>query len=329
METDVPLPLEPATPAAPPEPPADAATPPAEPAAPAPEQTVAEHEAESPVKQRRRHARSHIAAPEDVPRIAALTKKLRETEAELAAAKNGKPAEAVTPTPAAPVTQTTPAAPAQAPTAAAAATAPALVPVAPVEDDPEPDPADYLNDPSKNYVKDQARWEARQAIREENTRVAAATAAARERDYWMLREADAIKAYSDFKAVAYGPSPIPKGSMVDRFIREAAGGLHVLYHLHKNRAELDKMLALPIFDPATNRAPQIEALSQLALRLAPTNGRQAAAPTGSVAPPSPPTRQPRPPNPVRTGPAPSGNEPPGENASVSEHEKFWNQRRRR
>ncbi len=329
METEVPLPLEPAAPPAPAPTPDPAPSTP-EPREPAPDQSVTDHEAANPIKAKHRRARSHEATAEDVPRIASLTKKLRETEAALAAARNGRqPAEAapVIPAPAQPVTSA-PAAVAS-PTPAAPTRTPAPTPVAAAEEDPEPDPADYLNDPSKNYVKDQARWEARQAIREENELVASRQAFTRERDYWMMRADDVKKVHADFEAVAYGPSPIPKGSMVDRFIRESAAGLHVLYHLHKHRNELNEMLALPLFDPATNRYPQVEALSQLALRLAPNgHGRPSAVTTGSVAPPTPVKPTPRPPNPVRTGPLSSANEPPGANASVSEHEAFFNKRRR-
>jgi hypothetical protein len=210
-----------------------------------------------------------------------------------------------------------------------------VIPVVAAAEDPEPDPADYVDNPSKNYVKDQARWEARQEIRDANERAMKAAElreaeAARHHavQYWNTRATAAKTKYPDFEAVAYGPSPIPKDSMVDRFILESAAGLDVLYHLHKNRSELDAMLALPLFDPETNRYPQVEALTLLAQRLSP-NGRSSAVTTGSAPPPTPVARQPRPPNPVRTGPMSSSEEPPGAQASVAQHEAFYYRRKSR
>ncbi len=56
--------------------------------------------------------------------------------------------------------------------------------------------------------------------------------------------------------------------------------------------------------------------------------RMPAGTTGSVA--STPIRStPRPPNPVRTGPIASGDEYPGDVASIADHEKFYGKRRRR
>jgi len=317
VEVDVQLPLDAPVPAAAPVP-ADA---------PPPEPTLAEHEVATPPPSRRHRARSQQASADDVPRIAELTKRLRETEAERDRWKNGSsaPVERATsvPRPEMPAPRR-----ADEP---ARLVPPMTIPVAAFADDPEPDPSEYLDNPAKNYVKDQARWEARQEIREANDR---AQQAAQERtreaettrlqQHWRTREQTVKSKYADFEKVAYAPTAIPQGSMIDNFIIESAAGLDVLYHLQKHRPELDAMLALPIFDPDTNRYPQLEALSLLAQRLSPS--RAQAVSTGSAAPL--PMTRPRPPNPVRTGPMSAGDEIPGDDASIADHERHWNQKRR-
>lgn len=318
-----------ATPGAPP--PAAApgapAPPAAAPAAPAKEPTLAEHEETNRASSRHR-ARSQQAGPEDVPRIQNLTAKNRALQAELDTLK-GK---AAAPPPVAAPAAAAPEKPA--PPARSEPTGPGVIPVAAADKDPEPDPADYVDAPEKNYVKDQARWEARQEIREANARAAAdhlekTTAAEKDRlaQSWSRREGVAKGKYADFEKVAYAPTRIPQGSMVDNYIIEAESGLDVLYHLQKHPAELDAMLALSLFDPATGTYPQLEALSSLARRLAP--GRQSAVDTGSATPAPAATRLPRPPNPVRTGPiAIATDEPPGDDASMAEHEAYWGKKRR-
>lgn len=332
IETPVATPGAPPTPA--PAAPA-AATPPvtATPAA-AKEPTLAEHEhANRP--ERRHRARSQEAGPEDVPRIRNLTARNHALQAELDALKGA----AATPPPAAavaapPPTAAKPATVAPPPTRVADIAGPGVIPVVAADKDPEPNPADYADDPSKNYVKDQARWEARQEIREANARASAdhleKTNAAEKtrlaRD-WERREVIAKGKYADFEQVAYAPTRIPAGSMIDNYIIEAESGLDVLYYLQKNHAELDAMLALKLFDPATGTYPQLESLSSLARRLTP--GRSSDATTGSSAAAPPVVRLPRPPNPVRTGPVNvATDEPPGDDASIAQHEAHWGQKRR-
>lgn len=280
--------------------------------------SLAQHEKKNAPRARHR-ARSQEASPQDVPRVRELTRRLRETEAELAAARGparepAAPAPKATPAPASP--RETPR-----PPVAAAST----IPVRSLQEDPEPDPAEYVDHPEKNYVKDQARWEARQEIRESNERAtkahAEATAqaeAVRLSSSWKDRTEAAKTKYTDFEAVAYAPTQIPQGSLVDAWILEHKAGADVLYHLQKNPTELHAMLALPLLD-------QTEALALLSQRL--TSGMQAGG-TGAAAPPPVP-RAPRPPTPVRTSPQSTGDEPPGDDASLADHEKYYGRPRTR
>ena len=127
--------------------------------------------------------------------------------------------------------------------------------------------------------------------------------------------------YPDFKEVALdAPSRIPEGSAVDRWIWEHKLGPDVLYHFQKNDAELTRVLSLPLLE-------QIEELALLGQRLS-TSSRSQAASSGSAAAHST-TPAPRPPNPLRTGPIKTGDEPPGDDLSLAEHEKHFNKPRHR
>jgi hypothetical protein len=75
-----------------------------------------------------------------------------------------------------------------------------------------------------------------------------------------------------------------------------------------------------------NAIRQAAALSQLSLRLMPSTRPQAAV-TGAAAATARSTA-PRPPTPVRTSAISTTDEPPGDDASIADHEKFYGQRRR-
>ena len=253
------------------------------------------------VKGRGHRARSHQAGAEDVPRIAELTKKLRETEAERDALK------------AAPAVQS--ASPAH--TTQAVQPARPAPPAAIKAERPKLDAYDNYEAFSEALI-DWKVAEARASERAENQRVADAQRLATS---WRERVISAQTQYPDFDAIALqAPTEIPQGSLVDAWILEHKSGAHVLYHLQKHPEELRGILGLSVFD-------QVDALSQLALRLS-TPTRAAAATTGA-APTTPLQSVPRPPTPVRTGPMRAADEPPGDEATLAEHERYYYRNGRR
>ena len=249
---------------------------------------------------RRRHrAASQQASPEDVPRIRELTAKLRERDAELETLR--KPVVPAVQATAEPVRATRP------PVAA--------VPEPPAvrgrAQDPEPtaerDPATGAAYEDWNkYTRDSARWAAREELRSaresydvEIQRATAQGEHERLSTQWTQQTTSAKALYPDFEAVAYGPSEIPSGSLVDRWIREHPSGPLVLYSLKKSPTELRAMLALPLFE-------QTEALALLSQRVSP---RSVAAVSTGAAPVTDAKPVPRPPTPVRTGPMRTTDEP--------------------
>ena len=250
-----------------------------------------------------------------------LTRRLRETEAERDALKGSG-----TPPPAAAI----------APTASAGAPA-AVQPVARIaapsaKADPEPT---YEVDPStgkpyddlNKWMRDHGLWAGREALRQRDTEIETrtreqqqATEVERLSTQWTSSVAASKAKYPDFEVVAFAPTRIPHGSLVDAWVREHKVGTELLYHLQKHPTELDAMLALPLFD-------QVEALTLLAQRL--SGSRMPAVSTGAA---TTPIAQPvsRPPTPVRTGPIAPANQPPDpDQASLSSHEQFYGSGRRR
>jgi hypothetical protein len=282
-----------------------AETPPAEPDAPdsgTPE--TADRDERGRFRKAKHHAASHDATPDDLPRINSLTARLRATEAERDALKT------------------------RLVTSAPAGTVPSSAPPSSPVDDPEP-AQDKYEDFGK-YVSDLARWSARQERRTwqteqaetERQRVAQAEQQQLEdawRERWRTTKAN--PKYPDFEEVASADTLIPQGSLIDAWIIQHKAGPELLYHLQKHPDELSDLLSRPLFE-------QAEGLALLSQRFNGSSTRTLAAATGSAAAhPSPPA--PRPPNPVRTGPIRSSDEPPGDEASLADHERFYVPRRRR
>lgn len=274
-----------------------------------PPEPVAEPATDEP--QQRHRSRKQQARAGDVPRIAELTRRLRETEAERDALKGS-----AAPAPAAAATTT---APWNAVAAPVARTAASLPPVKAADKDPEPDPTKY--DDLTKYFRDLGLWTGREALRsahaehDQATQAESASAEAKRLEtQWKTETAAAKAKYADFEAVAYAPTRIPKGSLPDSWILEHKSGPLVLYHLQKNPSELDAMLASPLFE-------QVEALTLLSQRL--SGSRSPAVVTGAAAAP---VAQPvsRPPTPVRTGAMRANDEPPDpESISLSGHQKYY------
>ena len=251
------------------------------------------------IKPVRHRATSQQAGPADVPRIAELTKRLRETEAERDALK-ARSAPTLEPAAAA-------AAPAAEPTAGRAPT-PAS-PAAAVK--PKLDDFQEYGD----YVEALADWKISEARRQDRETYQKESEAAKLAESWRTRVDGAKTKYPDFEQVALkAPTTIPQGSLVDAWILEHRSGADVLYSLQKDPAELARILALPLFD-------QVEALSLLAQRLG-QPAREPAVRTGAAATSSP-KPAPRPPTPVRSGAMPAADEPPGDDASIASFEKFY------
>jgi hypothetical protein len=242
----------------------------------------------------RHRAKSQQAGPADVPRIAELTRRLREAETERDALK-ARPA---------------PAAPA-APPATPAPAAPTAATAKPKIDDFQ----DY-----GEYVEAVADWKIAEARRVDRETSQKDAEAARVATSWKTRVDAAKTKYADFDAVALqAPTTIPQGSVIDGWILEHPAGADVLYTLQSNPTEIDRILALPLFE-------QVEALTLLSQRVA-QPARELAVKTGAAATPVQKVA-PRPPTPVRTSAVPAADEPPGDDASLAEHERFYGSRRR-
>lgn len=243
----------------------------------------------------RHRARKDQASPEDVPRIKELTKKLRETEAERDRLKTASPAAqpAVVP-------RETP------PPAAAA------VPQTPQGLRPKPKPEDfqtyeaYLDDRDK-YNREV--WASEERVRQDNARIVAD---------WNAKTEAAAKVHPDFEAVALkAPTKIPAGSFMDMWIMGSTAGAELLYHFQTDESDRERIAALPPIQ-------QAEALALLGQRLSTAPQRSPAASVGSAATHTA-TPVARPPNPTRTGPMRTGDEPPGDDASIADHRKAFGQ----
>jgi hypothetical protein len=278
-----------------------AETPPAEPDVPesgTPE-TADRDEKGRFLKSKTRHtAPKDIANREDVPRIHALSAQLRQARAELERLR----------------TQSAPTVPRDIPTAPA------------VQATPKPT-SDQFQDYGE-YIEALTDWKTDQKLTAAETKRAEAerqrTAQAEQQrlqSSWSERVTAAKTKYPDFEDVALlTETAIPQGSLIDGWILEHKAGADVLYHLQKNPDQLHDLLALPLFE-------QAEQLALLSQRMNGSTRTQTVATGSAAAPVSTPA--PRPPNPVRTGPIRSSDEPPGDDASLADHERFYVPRRRR
>lgn len=285
------------------------------------------NEAEHGAPRERHRSRKQLATPDDVPRIKELTRKLRETEEKLekaTASGTSLDAPAVsTPAPSSSPAQAAPVEVAPLKSVASAAPWPA---VKDAKDDPKPKADDFAD--WEEYSDARAAWVARQQLREAYAQAIEAhrqrevtTETARLAAQWKVSTAAAEAKYPDFKEVAYGPTQIPQGSIIDAWILEHRSGADVLYHLQKNPADLQRLVGLPMLD-------QVEELSLLSQRLSPARSPDGT--TGASAAPVSVQSVPRPPTPVRTGPMRTGDELPGDDDSLEAHEQaFYKDTRRR
>ncbi len=241
----------------------------------------------------RHRAAKDAATPADVPRIRELTGKVSAAEERATRAETELARLRAQQAPAAQIAKAER-------TADAAAT-----------DDPEPNPEDKKyegNGGVIKYVADQARWAARDEARQMRSRESEATATAQKAtahqamiDGFSGRVDAAKTKYTDFEDVALKApakwldpktgAAVPGGEALDAFIMEDDNGAELLYYFHRNPAEVDALMGLPVLG-------QLKTLTLLSQRLASKTPEQAGN-TGAVAgqklrlPPKPPT-------PVRT-----------------------------
>jgi len=266
---------------------------------------------------RKHRAASQQAGPKDVPRINALTGRAKAAEDRVAALEKEVADLKKSHAPAAQIAK----AEARVEQAQPAQTG-----------DPEPNEHDpkYAGNYPK-YLTDQARWAARDEYRtqQQGDKEAAVKQKRQADDAELLKtfstKIEAAKGkYKDFEAIAFGPTVIPSGSVVDAWIMEHKAGADVLYYLNSpgHRQELDSLLSKPVLE-------QVEDLTLLSQRLLSPSSTSAGSTTSATGPRMV-VLPPKPPNVVRTEAqrAPDAAHDSDRELSLAEHEKEYGQRRR-
>lgn len=262
----------------------------------------------------RHRAVSQKAKAEDVPRINELTRRLRETEAERDALK------------------ARPAATAE-PSARAAEPAPAPAPVPASAPFPAFDVwLAIAGNEAKSFedfidARSDFRYDQRRAAEKAEERAVSAHKAHQE----TLRKYDeqipaAVKEYPDFHEVI---ASAPRTSKVIE-VASIQVGPRVQYYLATHPDELSALTEESLVDPDNPAFPAAVASMRRYLSTLVASQRSSApvaASTGSALALAPPV--PRPPNPVRTGALHAADEPPGDDASLADHEKAFGPKRRR
>lgn len=271
-------------------------------------------------KRGRYRSRSSQATTEDVPRIQALTKQLRAAEAK------AKELEAKAQTP--PPAPAMPAAPA--PVAVAAPPAMPQPPAAPAPTFPLF--ADWLAQDGngektyEDYVDARADW--RYEVRRSSERAQeAAEAAQKTRTEQIAAHQTRVTAakakYADWDTVVSAHVPITQ--TIHDAILGSSKSAEVQYFLGSH----PDVLAELVQDSQTFHPSAVGPMRRYLDSLIPDSppARNAAASTGSALALVPTV--PKPPNPVRTGAMKSGDELPGDDSSLEEHERVWGRKRRR
>lgn len=260
---------------------------------------IAEPAAEPEQKGRRHRAKSQQAGPEDVPRIKELTARAKAAEEEREALR----AEVAS-------LKSRPAQPREPPRQA---------PPAPASDDRGPQESEVGSkyDTYGDYIDARAEWRANKVYEQRQEQAAAQSRAQAWKSSWDSRWDASKTKYPDFETAVNIELPIPVGSTIDQFIREDDNGHDLLYHLARNRGELDALNAMP-------PVAQAKAVALLVQRLASASPAQAGT-TGAVASVKPYQPPPRPPTPVRTeAQRVSGTPPPSDGTlSMAEHRKAF------
>jgi len=290
----------------------------------------------------RHRAVSQFARAEDVPKIAELTKELRQLESDLGLSQQpgesnrlyalrrqvelgraAKAAKAPTPAPA----ESRPAV--RAPMGVAAPIAPAD-PGAFTEKEPALEDFATATDQYGAYLRAAAAydrrkeaWDGRQQQAKDAAQQAQQAAQQQQQAAWQqtvqgynAKVAAFEQTTPDFKAQidsAFKAYPLSDLALVS-LMRLDNGPAAALY-LAKHLDVLDELHLLTEGKPVTD--------AHVALVQRRLTQRMQAASTGSAAPPVSLPSVPRPPNPVRTGPQTPGDTPPGDGASLADHERYW------
>lgn len=262
-------------------------------------------------------AKSQEASPEDVPRIAALTKRLREAEARAEAAER-RPAAAAEPPP-----TTRAAVP---PTQPAADTFPKFETWLDQDGNADKDFYDWMN------ARDAFTYQRLRAAERQQESQAAYARESNDLVSAYVTKIDAIqKKYPDFDDVVTSAPSVSKA--IERAVIEI--GPEAAYWLATHPDEAESLSNDTMIDPrnpafravvaSTRRYLQTLVASEQ--RPAPSS-RTVAAPTGSALALAPPAL-PKPPNPGRTTAMREADAPPGDESSLAEHERAYGARRRR
>ncbi len=295
-------------------------------AEPEPAAKPAEPEGETPTEGERdvngrfkpRHrAKSQEAGAGDVPRIAELTRKLREAERRAEEAER----------------RATAAPPAAAERREPARSEPGLAAPASSFPDKEPTLTDFEGEADPyaawmravgRYDRKKEAWEADTAARAEREKAAQLAAHAEwtknSNDYY-ARDAAFAKTHPDYEDVIAADThtePIPPS--LGQAIFKSDKSAEIKYYLAQHPEFFDEMLLLTEGKPLSD---SLVALTQRRLVQ-----RVQAASTGSAAAARSPNPAPRPPNPVRTGPIQTGDDPPGDESSLAAHEKAYGKKSR-
>jgi hypothetical protein len=258
-------------------------------------------------KPSRHRAPKDVAGPADVPRIRELTRKLREAEAEVVKLRT----------------------PAASPGTAAAS--PSAEPVAKPSwkafeeqiGEKYPDwgsAQDAYNDARDEYREQQAKKDsASSQLTTADTAAKDARKAVLE-DYH-ARVTEFAKAHPDFQQKLDAAGDLTLPPVLTEMLITADNGPDLVYHLATHPDVLDEIALLAVNLPVNEQS-----VALLHRRL--TKVTAQAVNTGSVAGTLKSLTPPRPPNPVRTGPMNTGDDPPGDESSLAEHEKAYGRRRR-
>lgn len=284
----------------------------------------------------RRRAHSQQATAEDVPRIQALTKRLREVERERDTLRGGSPASSNGNGATVPHTSTPPAPPA---TEAPAPPRPAarsvhVPPPPPPFDMREPTYEDFANspDPLRDYTKAMAKFtHAEQqhelAVRYQQQQAGRASEQATTQFQEMTQEH-----WGRMNQIATDPAYKPlveqfrndtrpiTPAVLEAIVRSGENSAKLTIAMLQTPGLLDELTLATYDRPAT---PELVAVVQRRLQ---SLGLSAAT-TGSVTVPSV-KPAPRPPNPVRTAPDAPPSELPGDDASLADHAAAFHRPRR-
>ena len=279
----------------------------------------------------RHRASNQRASPEDVVEINTLTKELRELEAKIGDkdpnAKSAPRLRTLKRQIAALRALDAPApAPVEAPKPRPQTAATEFSDKEPVYEDFSADPAKYP-DPLAAWMKATARYETRLERFEEQQAKAAQSQQETEQQElaaWHTNQAAFITTHPDYPQVVGDFYRRDIGPVLVKALTASGDKGHgYVYHLAQHPELADELILLTYGKPVEDSF-----VAAVQRRLSKELGQSQAAPTRSAVPAKAPYTPPPPPNLVRTGPIKSEDALPGDDASLADHEKAYNQRRR-